>query len=60
MILLITLWFNGFNMTIDGFQMYGIRTIEQCEKHLDFIVKDMYAQEGVCLMGDILQESHES
>tara|TARA_Y100000310_G_scaffold22311_1_gene21420 strand:+ start:2208 stop:2390 length:183 start_codon:yes stop_codon:yes gene_type:complete len=60
MILLITLWFNGFNMTIDGFQMYGIRTIEQCEKHLDFIVKDMYAKGGVCLMGDILQESHES
>ena len=60
MILLITLWFNGFNMTIDSVQMYGIDTMKSCEKHLEFIIKNMDAQRGVCLMGDILQESHES
>ena len=54
--LLITLWFSGYNMTIDGYQMYGIRTIDQCNTQLQFIIKDMYANRGVCFIGDILKD----
>ena len=59
LIIMITLWFYGFTMTIDSYQIYGIRTIEQCEKHLEYIVKDMYAEKGTCSMGDIYNELEE-
>ena len=42
---LITLWFQGFNMTIDGYQMYKLTSMEQCQRHLNYIIKDMYARE---------------
>ena len=47
-------------MTIDGYQMYRIRSMEQCEKHLEFIIKDMYAEKGMCSIGDIHNELEES
>ena len=59
-IIIITLWFNGFTMTIDGYQMYRIRSMEQCEKHLEFIIKDMYAEKGMCSIGEIHNELEES
>ncbi len=57
---LITLWFHGFNMTIDGFQMYGLTSIEQCQHHLNYIIEDMYAERGMCFLGDIRQKNYES
>ena len=56
---MITLWFNGFTMTIDSYQMYGIRTMKQCEKHLEYIIKDMDAKKGTCLIGDIYNKLEE-
>ena len=58
--ILITLWFSGFTMTIDGYGMYRIQTMKQCERHLEYIEKDMYAEKGMCSTGDIRQEIHES
>ena len=60
MLIIITLWYDGFNMTIDSYQMYKIQTMKQCERQLDYIVKDMYAKRGMCSVGDIFQETHES
>ena len=58
-LVLITLWYDGFNMTINGYQMYRIQNMKQCEHQLNYIIKDMYAKRGMCSLGDILQENHE-
>ena len=57
---LITLWFQGFNMTIDGYQMYKLTSMEQCQRHLNYIIKDIYAERGMCFIGDIRQKNYES
>ena len=55
-----TLWFQGFNMTIDGYQMYKLTSMEQCQRHLNYIIKDMYAERGMYFIGDIRQKNYES
>lgn len=60
LLVIITLWYDGFNMTIDGYKMYRIQNMKQCEYHLNYIIKDMYAERGRCSIGDILQENVES
>ena len=58
--ILITLWFYGYDMTIDAREMYGIQTLSECVTILPQIEKDFGAHSGLCLNGDILNEFMES
>jgi hypothetical protein len=59
LLVIITLWYSGFNITIDSYSLYKIQTMEECKHQLNYIVRDMNAKRGMCSIGDILQESHE-
>ena len=60
MLIVITLWYDGFNMSINGYSMYRIQTMKECKYHLNYIIKDMYANRGECSIGDILQKNVET
>ena len=53
MIILITLWFNGYNISIDANQMYNISTMEECHKILPKVRNAWGSTRGVCMIGDI-------
>lgn len=52
--LLITLWFSGYNISIDAQQLYNIQTISQCQKILPQVIKSWGSNDGSCMYGDIL------
>ena len=57
--ILIILWFNGYNMTIDVERVYGIKTIEACNFILSAVIQEYGANKGLCFNGDILNKSEE-
>lgn len=57
--ILIILWFNGYNMTIDVERMYGIKTMKTCNFILSTVIQEYGANKGVCFNGDILNKLEE-
>ena len=54
--ILITLWFYGYNITLDAREIYGVQNITECSQLL-FSVKMQYeAHTASCFKGDILQQ----
>ena len=58
--ILIILWFNEYNMTIDVERVYGIKTMEACNFILSTVIQEYNAKKGVCFNGDILNRLEES
>jgi len=54
--ILIILLFNGFSMTIDAKEMWGIESLEQCSSQIQSIKIRMGALDAQCGLGDILEE----
>ena len=59
-IVLITLWFSGYNITIDAKEVYNIHSLTECEHRLSFILKEYGTTQGRCSLGDIMEKMHES
>ena len=59
-IVLITLWFSGYNITIDAKEVYNIHSLTECEHRLSLILKEYGSTQGRCSLGDIMEEMHES
>ena len=55
--LLITLWFSGYNITIDAGQMYDITTIKECNIQLPHIKNAWGSTNGTCFVGDIVKDT---
>ena len=54
--LLITLWFSGYNITIDASQMYNITTLKECNVQLPKIRNAWGSTNGTCFVGDIIKD----
>ncbi len=57
--ILIILWFNEYNMTIDVERVYGIKTMEACNFILSTVIQEYSANKGLCFNGDILNKLEE-
>ena len=53
--LVIYLTFNGFSMSIDPEQMYGITKLEECNTRLPQIIDDYSATYGSCFIGSLTE-----
>ncbi len=54
--LLITLWFSGYNITIDASQLYNITTLKECNEKLLRIRNAWGSTNGTCFVGDIIKD----
>jgi len=50
----------GFNMSIDATQIYGIESMEDCNKMLPAIMVEYKADTAICFYGDIREKSIEA
>ena len=49
----------GFNMSIDATQMYGIESMEDCNRMLPDIMEELKADTAICFQGDITEKTLE-
>ena len=49
----------GFNMSIDATQMYGIESMEDCNRMLSDIMSEYRADTAICFQGDITEKTLE-
>ena len=49
----------GFNISIDATQMYGIESMEDCNRMLSDIIVEYRADTAICFQGDIREKTLE-
>ena len=54
--ILITLWFYGYNITLDAKEIYGVQNITECSQLLFSVEMQYKAHTASCSEGDILQQ----
>lgn len=54
--ILITLWFYGYDITLDAREIYGVQNITECSQLLFFVEMQYEAHTASCFKGDILQQ----
>ena len=51
--ILITLWFYGYDITLDAKEIYGVRNIVECSQLLELVKMEYEAHTASCFRGDI-------
>jgi len=54
--ILITIWLNGYNVTIDASEIYNVFTLSECNSILKNIKSELGSDNATCFKGDILYD----